>query len=75
MIVDKTPEQLKMPFALWTRKAVQELIDRTHGVKMPIRSVGHNTVKAQLRNHPAPQSQDQLQGRLHSRNSRERFVG
>lgn len=41
MIIDKTPEQLKMPFALWTRQAVQELIDRTYGIKMPIRSVGN----------------------------------
>ncbi len=41
MIVDKMPEQMKMPFALWTRQAVQELIERTHGVKMPIRSVGN----------------------------------
>ena len=41
MIVDKTPEQLKMPFALWTRQAVQELIERTYGVKMPIRSIGN----------------------------------
>lgn len=40
MIIDKTPEQLKMPFALWTRPAVQELIERTYGVKMPIRTVG-----------------------------------
>lgn len=41
MIVDKTPEQLKMPFALWTRQAVQELVEKTHGIKMPIRSVGN----------------------------------
>jgi transposase len=41
MIVDKTHEQLKMPFALWTRQAVQELIERAYGVKMPIRSVGN----------------------------------
>lgn len=41
MIVDKTPEQLKMPFALWTRQAVQELIGRTYRVKMPVRSVGN----------------------------------
>lgn len=40
MIVDKTPDQLKMPFALWTRKAVQELIRLRHGIKMPIRTVG-----------------------------------
>jgi transposase len=41
MIIDKTPEQLKMPFALWTRQAVQELIDHTYGIAMPIRSVGN----------------------------------
>jgi transposase len=41
MIVDKTPEQLKMPVVLWTRQAIQELIERTYGVKMPIRSVGN----------------------------------
>jgi transposase len=40
IIIDKTPEQLKMPFALWTRQAVQELMDHTFGVKMPIRTVG-----------------------------------
>jgi transposase len=41
MIIDKTPEQLKMPFALWTRQAVQELIAGRHRVKMPIRTVGN----------------------------------
>lgn len=39
-IQDKTPDQMKMPFALWTRQAVQELIKRQHGIKMPIRTVG-----------------------------------
>ena len=41
MIIDKTPEQLKMPFALWTRQAVQELIETTCELRMPIRSVGN----------------------------------
>jgi transposase len=41
MIIDKTPEQLKMPFALWTRQAVQELLSCRYRVKMPIRSVGN----------------------------------
>ena len=41
MITDKTPEQLKMPFALWTRQAIQELIERTYEIKLPIRSVGN----------------------------------
>ena len=40
MIVDKTPEQLKMPFALWTRQAVQELVEQSYGIKMPVRTVG-----------------------------------
>lgn len=40
MIIDKTPEQLKMPFALWTRKAVKELIEQTYGLNMPIRTIG-----------------------------------
>lgn len=39
-IQDRAPDQLKMPFALWTRQAVQELIRRQHGIKMPIRTVG-----------------------------------
>jgi len=40
MLVDKTPDQLKLPFALWTRKAVQEAIAQHYGVKLPIRTVG-----------------------------------
>jgi transposase len=40
MIVDKCPEQLKLPFALWTRKAVQELIEHHYGLLLPIRTIG-----------------------------------
>ncbi|MCP4252804.1 MAG: IS630 family transposase [Candidatus Scalindua sp.] len=40
MITDKTPDQLKMSYALWTRKAVMELIEQEAGIKMPIRTVG-----------------------------------
>ncbi len=40
-IVDKCPEQLKLPFALWTRKAVQELIRFRYGQQIPIRTIGH----------------------------------
>lgn len=40
MIIDKDPDQLKMPFALWTRKAVKELVKRLYGVDLPIRTVG-----------------------------------
>lgn len=39
-IIDKTPDQLKMSYALWTRKAVMELIQQDTGIKMPIRTVG-----------------------------------
>lgn len=40
MLVDKTPDQLKLPFALWTRKAVQEAIVQHYDVELPIRTVG-----------------------------------
>ena len=40
LIVDKTPDQLKFPFALWTREAVRQLIGRQYGIDMPIRTVG-----------------------------------
>lgn len=39
-ITDKTPDQLKFPFALWTRRAVQELVLQLFEIKMPIRTVG-----------------------------------
>ena len=40
LIRDKCPEQLKMPFALWTRKAVKQLIKLLFDIDMPIRTVG-----------------------------------
>ena len=40
MIVDKMPDQHKLSFALWTRKAVQELIEREFGLKLGINTVG-----------------------------------
>jgi transposase len=39
-IVDKCPDQLKFPFALWTRIAVQQLIREFLSIQMPIRTVG-----------------------------------
>jgi transposase len=40
LIQDKCPDQLKLPFALWTRLAVQQLIRRLWSIDMPIRTVG-----------------------------------
>lgn len=40
LIQDKTPDQLKMAFALWNRKAIKELIFRLYSIDMPIRTVG-----------------------------------
>jgi len=40
LIIDKTPEQLKLPFALWTRNAVRQWIKERYGIDMPIRTVG-----------------------------------
>jgi transposase len=40
LICDKTPDQLKMPYALWTRGAVSELIERRFGIRLPVRTMG-----------------------------------
>lgn len=39
-IRDKCPDQLKFPFALWTRRAVKQLVKYLWGIDMPIRTVG-----------------------------------
>lgn len=40
MIVDKMPEQLKLDFALWTRKAIIELIEREFGIVLALTTMG-----------------------------------
>ena len=40
LIADKTPDQLKMPYALWSRAAVAELIEQRFGLKLKIRTMG-----------------------------------
>ena len=40
LICDKTPDQLKLEFALWNRQAVSQVIEERLGVKVPIRTVG-----------------------------------
>lgn len=39
-IETKTPQELEIPSALWTRQAVQELIKQQVGIRLPIRTVG-----------------------------------
>ena len=40
-ICERRPEQLKMDFALWTRAAVMQLIERQCGVTLSVRAVGN----------------------------------
>lgn len=40
LITDRCPDQLKMPFALWTREAVRDLIHRRCGVRLSVWTVG-----------------------------------
>ena len=39
-IETKSPQELEIPSALWTRQAVQELIKQQVGIRLPIRTVG-----------------------------------
>lgn len=41
LIMDKTPDQLKLPYALWNRQAVREMIERRYHRKLSVRSVGN----------------------------------
>ena len=41
IIADRTPDQLKLPYALWNRNAVREMIEKRHDRKLAIRSVGN----------------------------------
>jgi transposase len=39
-ITDRTPDQLKLPFALWTREAVRDLIAQRTGLEVSVRTAG-----------------------------------
>ena len=41
LIIDKTPDQLKLHYALWTRKSVGELIEQETGISLTPRGVGN----------------------------------
>lgn len=40
LIRDRCPDQLKLPFALWTREAVRDLVKRQFGITLAINTVG-----------------------------------
>lgn len=40
-ITDTTPDQLKLPFALWTRAAIAQVVQQKFGVALPVRTMGH----------------------------------
>lgn len=40
LITDRCPDQLKLPFALWTREAVQALIAQRYGLHLSVWTVG-----------------------------------
>lgn len=40
LLVDKTPDQLKLPFALWTRDAVRLMIRQQFKIDLPVRTTG-----------------------------------
>jgi transposase len=39
IIVDKTPDQLRLPFALWTREALQMYLQDKYGVRVALRTL------------------------------------
>jgi len=39
LLVDKTPDQLKLSFALWTRDAVRQAIKQLYGRDLPLRTI------------------------------------
>lgn len=40
LIRNRLPDQLQLPFALWTRKAVVQLLATRYGLKLPVRTLG-----------------------------------
>ena len=40
MITDVMPDQLKLDYGLWTRKAVKELVEREYGIVLAINTMG-----------------------------------
>jgi transposase len=45
LVTDRCPDQLKLPFALWTREAVQRLLAERFGLKVSVWTVGRYLAK------------------------------
>ncbi len=41
LMIDKTPDQLKFPFALWTRRAVQVVAEKQFKIKLTLRTISN----------------------------------
>jgi transposase len=39
LLIDKTPDQLKLPFALWTRDAIRLVIQQKYRIELPLRTI------------------------------------
>jgi transposase len=39
-VIDRPPEQLRLPFVLWTREAVAQLIEQRFGIRLSVWTVG-----------------------------------
>jgi transposase len=39
-VIDRYPDQLKLPFYLWTREAVSQLIERRFGIRLSVWTIG-----------------------------------
>ena len=39
IIIDKTPEQMKLSFVLWTRQAISDLVERKYRINLSLRTV------------------------------------
>ncbi|RJR30951.1 MAG: IS630 family transposase [Desulfobacteraceae bacterium] len=40
VVIDRTPDQLKLPFYLWTREAVSQVIEKRFGIRISVWTVG-----------------------------------
>lgn len=56
LVKSSLPEQLRLPFSLWTRKAVQVLIERRIGLRLSVWTVGRYLKRWDITPQELPQS-------------------